>query len=473
MICPKCQRENPEAYRFCLGCGVDLREEEDCLPGLGGLPGAGMPGPPGEAPAVGDGAWRDLPEKPGFVTLTMCVQCDHCAQPVPVNGPVRQVHCANCEGDTPLHRLHEELVLASDGYQQLGSPYTHQTYAQAEPQCARCGAAVPVDAWLDREGAVATIPCPSCGAALPTYPAPAWLKKRLPNSRQVFGGDPEVARAEAGLELRVDEEGQAPFAMACPQCNGGLTITQETPRTMTCAFCGVSVFLPDALWLRLHPARRMRRWTLSFVGALQENQKAKKETIEEKEGEEKTLRELRGRYRENREARQAAEAEETTRKSRKGLFLGLGLGGVGLVAVTVMVILLAGGKGCSWSEGSLTAKGPPLGDVTFTPVKCRSGQRESFRGVILIDDADRVLIRVVEDPVQGALVNVRKPDSCRGSRCEFVRFDRQGCAVFDFYLENTNTTVNDIRVVEGHLKLDCVFKDTGGTVKADLKFKCN
>ena len=419
MKCPKCQRENPEAYRFCLDCGVDLREADEGLPGLGDLPGAGMAAPAlGVASEGGDGAWRPVSGTPGFVTLTMCVQCEHCAQPVPVNGPARQVHCANCEGDTPLHRLHEELVLVSEGALQLGSPYTHQGYEEASPQCARCGAQVPVDAWLGREGAVATLPCPSCGAALPTYPAPAWLKQRLPNARQVFGGDPEVARAEAGLELQVEEAGQAPVAMACPQCNGGLTITPETPRTMTCSFCGVSVFLPDALWLRLHPARKMRRWTLSFVGALKEKQKEKKGKNEE---EEKTLRELRERHRENREARQAAEAEDTKRKSRRGLFLGLGLGGVGLVAVTVMVILFTGTKGCSWSEGSLTAKGPPLGDVTYTPVKCRSGQRESFRGVILIDDADRVLIRVVEDPVQGSLVNVRKPDSCRGSRCEFVR----------------------------------------------------
>lgn len=480
MICSQCGRENDEGYRFCLGCGTDLREEEEGLPGLGELPGMSKSRPSeemwpsGGAPEEGDGSWRPLPGKPGFVTLTMSVRCEHCAQPVPVNGPARQVHCANCEGDTPLHRLHEELVLVSEGYQQMGSPYTHQGYEQASPQCARCGAAVPVDAWLGKEGAVTSVPCPSCGAGLPTYPASAWLKKKLPNVRQVFGGDPEVARDEAGLALQVDEAGAAPIAMACPQCNGGLTITSGTPRTMTCAFCGVSVFLPDALWLRLHPARKMRRWTLSFEGALKDKRKDKHQNEPPKdEGEEKTLREMRDRFRENREARQAAQEAAAKGRSRKGLFLRLGGFGVGLVAAIVVVVMLVGGKGCSWSEGTLTTSGPPLGELTLTPVKCKSGQREGFHGVMLLDGDGKVVIRMVMDPVRGYLVGVQKQDSCKGFQCEYVMFGREDCPLFDAAVENTNTTVNDIRVVEGHLKLDCRFKDTGGTVKADLKFKCD
>jgi len=92
---------------------------------------------------------------------------------------------------------------------------------------------------------------------------------------------------------------------------------------------------------------------------------------------------------------------------------------------------------------------------------------------MLLDDQGKVVIRVVMDPVRGTLVGVQKKDSCKGSRCEYVMFDRQECPVFDVAVENTNTTVNDIRVVEGHLRLDCTFKDTGGAVQADLKFKCD
>ncbi len=464
MKCSKCGRENNEAYRFCLGCGGDLHEEDEGLPGLGDLPGTG------EAPGMGDGAWRPLLEKPGFLTVTMSVRCEHCAQPVPVNGPVRRVHCANCEEDTPLYRLHEELVLASEGYQTLGSPYTHQSYNEAEPQCPRCGEGVPVGGWLRKEGASVTIPCPACGARLPTYPAPEWLKKKLPNARQVFGGDPEVARDEAGLDLQVEADVAGPVVMSCPQCSGSLSIKPETPRTMTCGFCGVSVFLPDALWLRLHPARKMRRWTLSFERALGQ----KPGDVDPSELE--RLREKGERSRENREARLQAEAEagaEAAKPGRAGLFLGLGLGASGLIAAVVVVVMLVGGKGCSWSEGTLTTTGPPLGDLSITPVKCKSGQREGFHGVMLLDDQGKVVIRVVMDPVRGTLVGVQKKDSCRGSQCEYVMFDRRECPRFDVAVENTNTTVNDIRVVEGHLKLDCAFKDTGGTVKADLKFKCD
>ena len=75
--------------------------------------------------------------------------------------------------------------------------------------------------------------------------------------------------------------------------------------------------------------------------------------------------------------------------------------------------------------------------------------------------------------MKGTLVQVQKKETCKGDSCEYVVFDREECTQFDVSIESTNTTVNDIRVLEGHLRLDCKFAETGGTAKADITFTCD
>jgi hypothetical protein len=48
--------------------------------------------------------------------------------------------------------------------------------------------------------------------------------------------------------------------MACPSCGGALKSAADTQRTTSCEFCGSSVYLPDDLWRRLHPAKKAQPW---------------------------------------------------------------------------------------------------------------------------------------------------------------------------------------------------------------------
>ena len=330
--------------------------------------------------------------------------------------------------------------------------------ASPTPQCRKCGEVVPIDAYLPRAGGTETIPCPKCGTGLPTYPAPAWVREQLPAARQVFGGDPEVAQAEAGMALEVDQQKAAPVMMSCPQCSGSLTITPETPRTVGCSYCSTQVFLPDALWSRMHPAKVMRRWTLTYVGAL------------------KTLEDLREAEEERRQEQQERHEEQhrevqQKKSSKRSRFLAIA--GVGVAVAVGIVVFFVVGKGCSKAEGSFTATGEPIGDRTIEPKTCKSGQHMGFHGVVLLTADEAAAIRVVEDPVKGTLVQVQKKETCKGDSCEYVVFDREECTQFDVSIESTNTTVNDIRVLEGHLRLDCKFAETGGTAKADITFTCD
>jgi hypothetical protein len=216
---------------------------------------------------VNSPSWRDAGPSVRSVTLTLSTSCDHCAQPIPISGPVQAARCPHCSKDTPVGHLYQILCFAAAGTR-VRSEYKYTWFPEPVPECARCGKGVPVESVLTKESAATTIPCPSCSAGLPTFPAPAWLKAQLPAALQVIGGDADVAREQGGVELAVDQAATKPIAMPCPSCGGGLTIQKDTERTIACQFCATSVFIPDELWKRLHPVKTMLRWTLTYSGKL-------------------------------------------------------------------------------------------------------------------------------------------------------------------------------------------------------------
>jgi hypothetical protein len=148
------------------------------------------------------------------------------------------------------------------------------------------------------------------------------------------------------------------------------------------------------------------------------------------------------------------------------------------IPIFAIVFFLAfSGKGCGHTEGSFIAQGQPLGDFTFTPTRCRSGQRMSFFGAILVGDGPTEGgLLVGEDAVKGKFVKLEVPGSCKPPDyevCTELFIERSYCSVFEAGVKYTNTTVNDIRLVDGHLRLDCQFPE-GGSVKADIQFEnCN
>jgi hypothetical protein len=157
---------------------------------------------------------------------------------------------------------------------------------------------------------------------------------------------------------------------------------------------------------------------------------------------------------------------------RSGLRILLVILPVAFMAAIGVVIFLVVGRGCSKAEGTVEASGPPLGDFVMKPNRCASGQHQGFRGVILTSGDSTQRIQVVEDPIRGSVVQIAIPSTCSGGRCEVLPVTSDDCDLFSIHIGDTNTTVNNIRVVEGFLKLDCSF-EAGGSLKADVTFTCD
>lgn len=147
---------------------------------------------------------------------------------------------------------------------------------------------------------------------------------------------------------------------------------------------------------------------------------------------------------------------------------------VGINIALVGGTLLFGGKGCSKTEGAFVSAGRPVGDFTIVPKKCRSGQRMNFFGAVLLGEGpdDGAVVAII-DPVRGKLVKVEVPGSCKPPDrevCREVLIEPSMCSKFDVSVSRTSTEVNDIRLLDGHISLDCTFPEDG-TVRADLKFE--
>jgi len=131
-----------------------------------------------------------------------------------------------------------------------------------------------------------------------------------------------------------------------------------------------------------------------------------------------------------------------------------------------LLALLAPLAACaSSSEGSLRSTGAPLGDWELSPDECHSGEREGFFGVDLVGSLQPGLfVRIVKDPLGGyevALPNVL--DGGHGI------IDGEGCEQFDVRVISTDTTINDVRALDGHARIVCRFPG-GGAVQGSVAF---
>lgn len=130
----------------------------------------------------------------------------------------------------------------------------------------------------------------------------------------------------------------------------------------------------------------------------------------------------------------------------------------GLVGMLVML------AGCSVFKdgtvaGRVESKGS-MGNWVLESGACFSGQRESFFGAVAQGpEGSGIAIKLVKDGVKGWTAVVNQPDTCKTgaekSKCMATVLAADQCKTLDVELANTNTTVNNIRVIEGKLDIDC------------------
>lgn len=110
-------------------------------------------------------------------------------------------------------------------------------------------------------------------------------------------------------------------------------------------------------------------------------------------------------------------------------------------------------------EGSFKMSGE-LGNMTFTPTGCESGQLHGFAGAqMTAKDAPGTVVRAIKDPVRGTLIAVEHP----GQQPIVLSPDK--CELLNVSVRNNGNIVNDVYAVMGSASAKC--EGFEGVVKFD------
>jgi hypothetical protein len=102
-------------------------------------------------------------------------------------------------------------------------------------------------------------------------------------------------------------------------------------------------------------------------------------------------------------------------------------------------------------SGTVELESPGRPPVTFTPVLCESGQRQSFFGVDFADER-RHVVRLIVSPIGAATVRVFDAATPleAGAICR-----RGDCSRFELELDPSGWRVNDVDDVGVRIAFDC------------------
>ncbi len=200
------------------------------------------------------------------IAIELRGECPHCGNPVMVNALTERIHCPSCLKDRPyaysawedllenLWSLRPDTDTGQGGnITQLGVNW-HLMYARFDPYCYACKHDFDMEAVLASPSPYA---CPGCGEPWHHRPAP-------PEAREAMPGLVHLVAEHPGQIPGVESEASAPnggkpILFACMGCGGALEV-DGSERVITCRYCDASNYLPDDLWLRMHPVETVRRW---------------------------------------------------------------------------------------------------------------------------------------------------------------------------------------------------------------------
>ena len=214
------------------------------------------------------------------IEIRLAFKCPGCDRAVPINGVYRMIKCPDCQEILDLPKLRngrgwQELLNfgnpAVSVFQRASRMRTGETErgafsaikldaTRSWPRCPGCDETIAEKLLANPEQLGERVTCPECGSGMPLHPAPSLLTDHYPCARWIINGAVELG------EVTAEEDVQGlshPVVMKCLNCGGTLSI-DGTQRLVPCEYCQSSNYLPDDLWLTLHPRLKRERWYILF-----------------------------------------------------------------------------------------------------------------------------------------------------------------------------------------------------------------
>lgn len=200
------------------------------------------------------------------IAIELRGECPHCGNPVMVNALTERIHCPSCLRDRcypfsewadlleSAWELRPRTDIGHGGNTTVLGENWHVLYARFDPYCFACKHDFDMESVLLSSSPYA---CPGCSEPWHHRPAPPEAMAAMPGLVHIVAEHPGHI---PGLEP--DEPapaGAKPILFACMGCGGSLEV-DGSDRVITCKYCDASNYLPDDLWLRMHPVETVRRW---------------------------------------------------------------------------------------------------------------------------------------------------------------------------------------------------------------------
>ncbi len=197
--------------------------------------------------------------------MQLMVDCGGCGSSVPVNGVCERVSCSRCGQDVELdgafwkNAFEPGYFAEALGFEegegrevtQFGGHSAKIGYGRRRPRCQSCKGPNLEPEELAQTLAGGGCSCPACGQHIRIRPADELVRAIHPAARFMVG---ETVATGAAAELQKERQ---PVLLSCMGCGGGLEVDGST-RTVTCAYCNASNYLPDGLWQQLNPVPTMQ-----------------------------------------------------------------------------------------------------------------------------------------------------------------------------------------------------------------------
>lgn len=202
------------------------------------------------------------------IPLQVTVTCPSCHQPTHVQGLSEVSVCGSCQHSIALSdeqwlewfgagEVMEALQFDEGEGRSVtsigGEMKSSHAYGHRMPRCQSCKTDVPTDQF-SAMAAVGGWDC-SCGKRIQVRHATPLAQKIMPSARWL------VHEGQVGADGAEPQSASEPILFACMSCGGSLTV-DGTARMITCQFCQGSNYLPDGLWLRLHPKQTVQTFFL-------------------------------------------------------------------------------------------------------------------------------------------------------------------------------------------------------------------
>ncbi len=212
--------------------------------------------------------------------INACVEiktsCNKCGQPLPVNALVEKVICAACQTETDFPYKFWNENLLGDAFEKIGDfkdgegqPSTifnsmgtfSLMYGRQNPRCGKCKTPLDLNK-LEEYAKAGKSVCIKCQNEVSVRILPKEAQDTLIKIKYVIGEDKDLFSNRSGIQAALPNVSR-PVIYTCPSCAGALEI-DGTERMIKCKYCNSEIYLPDDLWLRLHPVKTMQRWYICF-----------------------------------------------------------------------------------------------------------------------------------------------------------------------------------------------------------------